>query len=236
LTQCGRCGQSENVIFSQVASSFSSLAFLASNAVAGEIYTTFPSRIDPDGTYVFYSHGLIVEGDNPRPIHERWGVYDFPALKTALAQTGSFNLIAHRRPANTAVASYAEQLESWVRRLIEGGVQPGRITIVGFSRGGEITALASSELKPLPINTVLLAPCWERGVQDQPAITFSGRFLSIFETTDIALSCRDLAARSENLASFEEVEISTGKEHGAFFKPRSEWIDPLLRRIQKAPE
>ena len=107
---------------------------------------------------------------------------------------------------------------------------------MGFSRGGHITALASSQLKPLPINTILLATCWKNGVQEQLSITFSGRFLSIYETTDIALSCGDLAARSTALTSFAEIAITTGKEHGAFYAPLPEWVEPLLHWIQQGPE
>jgi hypothetical protein len=34
--------------------------------------------------------------------------------------------------------------------------------------------------------------------------------------------------RSERPQSFEEIAISTGKLHGAFYLPLSEWISPLL--------
>ena len=207
--------------------------YFGSCSLAAEIYSDFPSHIDPDSKYVIYSHGHIVEGEIPRPTHERWGVYDFPAIKTKLAEDGSFNLIAHHRPANTDILSYVERLKSWVNRLVDAGVQPERITLVGFSRGGQITALASSDLKPLPINTALLATCWKTGVQEQLSITFSGRFLSIYETTDVALSCGDLAVRSNDLTSFEEIDITTGKEHGAFYTPLPDWIEPLVHWIQR---
>tara|TARA_R110002096_G_scaffold398424_3_gene594543 strand:+ start:1686 stop:2357 length:672 start_codon:yes stop_codon:yes gene_type:complete len=197
-------------------------------AQAGEIFTKFPTDIDADASYVIYSHGLIVEGENPTPVHPDWGMYDFPGVKTALAAGGNFHLVAHHRPRNTEVGPYVVQLQSWVRRLVLEGVKPERITLIGFSRGGEFTALAASELRPLPINTVLLATCWDHGVQDEPGIKLAGRFLSIFETTDVALTCEKLAHRSDQLTKFKEVAITTNDEHGAFFRPRAEWIDPLL--------
>ena len=209
------------------------IALLGSTAEAGEAYSEFPPNVDPDGVYVIYSHGRIVEGNNSKPVHERWGVYDFPAIKRALAKNDSFNLIARHRPENADLAGEAEQLVSWVRRLLDGGVQPENITLVGFSRGGEITAVASSQLNPLAVNTVLLATCWRGGVQERASITFSGRFLSIFETTDLAQTCERIAARSDGLVSFDEIEISTGKEHGAFYTPLQEWTGPLLRWIDQ---
>ena len=50
---------------------------------AGTIYSQFPTEIDPHGHYVFYSHGFIVEGTNPKPVHKTFGVYDFVAVKEA---------------------------------------------------------------------------------------------------------------------------------------------------------
>lgn len=43
---------------------------------------------------------------------------------------------------------------------------------------------------------------------------------------------RELAARSR-LASFEEIAISTGKKHGAFYQPMPEWVRPLPAWIDK---
>ena len=45
---------------------------------AGMVFETFPNEIKPDEKYVFYSHGYIVEGSNPKPVHPEWGIYDFP--------------------------------------------------------------------------------------------------------------------------------------------------------------
>jgi len=205
-------------------------------ALAGDLFTNFPSDIDADASYVVYSHGLIVAGESPTPVHPDWGKYDFPGIKSVLAAGGNYHLVAHHRPKNTEVGPYVEQFGNWVRLLVSKGVNPERITLIGFSRGGEITARTASELRPLPINTVLLATCWKHGIQDQPAIKLSGRFLSIFETTDVALTCEKVADRSDELTDFKEVAISTGDGHGAFFRPRSEWIDPLLSWLRNMPD
>ena len=208
------------------------LLLFAGYSYAGEIYTTFPDRIKAGEAYVFYSHGLIVEGTNPRPTHKKFGVYEFPEIKNALAKGSDFNLIAHHRPQNTKISDYKATFVSWIRTLVESGVPPSNITLIGFSRGGHITAYVSSELKELKINTVLLASCWPGGVQSEPSVTFGGHFLSIYETTDAALSCKKLADRSSALLSFDELAITTNKEHGAFFKPMEEWVTPLREWIQ----
>jgi len=45
---------------------FSMLVPIGASAV--ELYDRFPDSIHAGERYVIYSHGLIVEGDNPKPI------------------------------------------------------------------------------------------------------------------------------------------------------------------------
>jgi len=208
------------------------LLTLTGYSVAGEIYTEFPVQIHPDEKYVFYSHGLIVEGENSRPVHPKFGTYEFSLIKSMLVKDSGFNLIAHHRPQNTEINAYSKKLESWVKKLVKAGVKPNNITLVGFSRGGQITAYASSALKELKINTILLATCWPGSVQSDSTVTFAGHFLSVYETTDKALSCKKISVRSRELDSFQEIAITTGKEHGAFFKPMRKWITPVREWIK----
>ncbi len=77
------------------------------------------------------------------------------------------NLIAHHRSKNTDISDYTAMLVTWVMKLIDAGVSSNKITLIGFSRGGEITAYASSELRALNINSVLLASCWPGSVQSK---------------------------------------------------------------------
>jgi len=201
------------------------------SSAAVEIYDKFPDDIHPGERYVIYSHGMIVEGNDPKPISPLYGQYDFPAIKQSLFSSGGFNLIAFQRP-KSADDSYAETLKSWVRRLRDAGVYPSRITLVGFSRGAGLTALASNELASDGINTALLAICEGGDVAQTPGLILGGNLLSIYETSDALGTCGKLAARSR-LKSFEEVAISTGKKHGAFFQPLPEWLQPLKAWIAK---
>jgi hypothetical protein len=199
---------------------------------AAEIYDRFPDSIHASEAYVIYSHGMIVEGDDPKPISPKYGQYDFPAIKQALFSEGGFNLIAYQRP-KSLDDSYADTLKSWVRRLLDAGVKPGRITLVGFSRGAQLTALASSDLASVGINTALLAICENGDVSQTSGLILGGNLLSIYETSDELGPCGKLAARS-HLNSFKEVAISTGKKHGAFFQPLPQWLLPLKAWITKA--
>jgi hypothetical protein len=202
---------------------------ISSRAV--EIHSRFPDTVHASERYVIYSHGLIVEGDDPKPISPKYGQYDFPAIKQILFNSGGFNLIAYQRP-KSSDDSYADTLKSWVKRLLEAGVRPSRITLVGFSRGAQLTALASSGLAAEGINTALLAICEDGDVSHAPGLVLGGNLLSIYETSDELGSCRKLSARS-HLKSFKEVAISTGKKHGAFFQPLPQWIEPLKAWIAR---
>ncbi len=205
----------------------SGLIFLAFslNVFSNEIYTDFPNKVDSNQKYVFYSHGYIVEGENERPVHPRWGVYDFPSVKESLSDN-SYNLVAHHRHKNTNSFEYAKKLAKEVNSLIEAGVPPENITLVGFSRGGAITIIASNELRNEKVNFAILAGCAGL-IKTNPKIQLYGRVLSIFETSDQVGSCNFLKERSNGIKSFSEIAISTGKEHGAFYLPREEWVAPL---------
>jgi hypothetical protein len=212
---------------------FALIGLAALPAKSVEIYSEMPTVIRPNERYVIYSHGLIVEGTDPTPTSPEYGIYDFPEIKRAIFADGGFNLIAHQRPKNTDVPSYVDTLESWVRSLLEAGVRPSRITLVGFSRGSHLTAYASARVKSYGINTALLASCLDGDISGKDApLALRGHLLNIYEATDVAGSCGKLAAHS-SLASFKEIAITTGKRHGAFFQPLPEWVKPLKAWIDE---
>lgn len=211
------------IIFTILFSSFS---------YGGEIFESLPDKINSSDKYVFYSHGFIVEGIDPTPIHERWGQYNFPAIKKELADS-SYHLIATHRPAKTHPFEYAQQLSKQVTKLLKNGVPASNISLVGFSRGGFITAIASTNLKNMDINVVILAACTS-GLAKKVEIAIYGHLFSVYETSDSVGSCGDVVARSVNtVSSYKEISISTGKEHGAFFIPRKEWIAPVKAWLKR---
>ncbi len=194
---------------------------------AGKVYDNFPDQIDPNGKYVFYSHGKIVEGKNTNPISPRWGEYDFPKVKTALS-SDNYALIAYHRPKNTKPKEYSLKLSSDVKKLISLGVKAKNISLVGFSRGGEITILASNNLNNPELNIILLASC-ASFMQNKDTYKVVGNLSSIYETSDMVGSCQFLKNQSPDSSSFNEISISTGKEHGAFFTPILQWVKPVKK-------
>ena len=208
-------------------------AFAAALAAAAEVkqaapehqHADFPAAVQADARYVVYSHGRIAEGSEERPVSAEHGVYDLPAIRASLASAGDAQVIAPHRAKDADTTLAAQHLENGVRRLIAGGVKPSRITLVGFSRGGYITALASSRLADLHINTAILAICTDGDPAKVP-MTLAGNVLSIYETSDDVGSCHRLRERSR-AAQFEEIGLSTGLGHGALYRPIEAWIGPL---------
>jgi hypothetical protein len=206
------------------------LGCIALPARAAEIIDHVPSAIHANERYVIFSHGLIAEGTDAKPISPKFGLYDFPAIKQALFEGGNFNLIAIQRPKDAEFDAHVTNLVSLVQRLLDAGVKPSRITLVGFSRGGQLTAVASSHLADKGINTAIIAICMDGDFSVDAPLSLGGNFLSVYETSDELKSCSKLAKHS-HLTSFKEVSVSTGKGHGAFFEPRPEWVRPLKQWI-----
>jgi len=207
------------------------LVLLSTTSLAGEIFNEFPSNVKADEKYVFYSHGFIVEGSNPRPVNSSWGTYEFPMIKNALSDV-QYNLIAYHRAKDTKPKVFAKKLASDVRLLIKKGVPAKNISLVGFSRGGAITILTSSILANNELNFIILAGCGSY-LNDTPDLVVYGNIYSMIETSDdLVGSCQFLINRSIGVTRFIEKSISTGKEHGAFYTPLPEWIIPVKKWLK----
>lgn len=195
-------------------------------ARAGTIHTDVPEVAAPERVYLIYLHGRIIENSGPRPTDPRYGLYDYPALLEALSSRGAV-VISAQRPSGTDVNTYAGVIVSQIERLIDKGVAPSHIAVVGFSKGGGIATRVSSFLRRPEVRFVLLAACPHGPAA--PQLRLTGQVLSIHESSDtLAGSCRPLAERPEKPRSFREIQISTGKQHGAFYSPLPAWIDPAL--------
>ena len=201
------------------------LLFLSSITLAGTINTEFPNTIKSNEKYVFYAHGFIVEGDNPTPVHPRWGKYDFPTVKQALSDSG-YHLIAYHRAKGTVPKQAAKRVANDIAKLNQAGVPYSNIAIVGFSRGGAIAALTSGYVNQTDLKIIILAGC-TKYINNHPSVEVIGKVYSIYETSDQVGSCQQLIDRSAQVASFKELAITTGKEHGAFYLPRREWLKPV---------
>ncbi len=211
-----------------------SLLWLAVSTYAGaaDVHSAVPASVDSKRQYVFYLHGRIVENSGPRPVSTEYGVYDYPGILEALSSTGAA-VISAQRPPDTDVRAYAGVIVSQIERLIASGASPERITVVGFSKGGAIALHVSSFLRRPEVTYVIQAACGD-WLSTAPNLLPTGHVLSLMEKSDtLAGSCSSLRDRRPGAERFKEIQIATGRGHGAFFVPRDEWLNPTLEWISE---
>ena len=208
-------------------------AFGSADQPSGSVHADIPEEPDSTARYVFYLHGMIIENQGVRPTHPQFGVYEYEKILENLAADG-FQVISEARKEGTDVDTYAEKIAREVRYLLAKKVAPDRITVIGFSKGGVIAIVASEKLARHDVNFVFMASCgsW---LQRKESPQVAGRILSIHEKSDeIAGSCAGLFDNSKAVHETKEIMIDTGKRHGAFYLPRSEWMRPAIEWIKQS--
>jgi hypothetical protein len=201
-------------------------------AQSGAVWAGVPAQVRPDARYVIYLHGRIVEEKGRRPTDERFGIYEYQQILDTLAASGA-EVISEQRPGGTDFRAFGSHVADQVRRLLAGGVPAERIAVVGFSKGGAIAMIASALLDDARVTFVFLGSCgdWVQGRDD---LDVRGRILSIYEASDeLGTSCEPLFAQAGDPGEHREIRIDTGAGHGAFFRPRSEWLDPLFQWVER---
>jgi len=194
---------------------------------AVQILSDVPEEIDPTARYLIYLHGAIIERAGVRPTHPEFGVYEYQEILEVLAGHG-FVVISEARPAGTDGTAYAARVADQVRALIKDGVPPEHIVVVGFSKGGGIAITASSILSEDSLNFVFMGACgpW---LDSRLEIVPHGRLLALREASDdLVGSCEGLFARATSEGEQKEIILELGGGHGAFYRPRPEWIDPVV--------
>lgn len=192
-----------------------------------QILAGVPDEIAPTARCVIYLHGAIIEREGIRPTHPKFGVYEYQEILEEFASRG-FVVISEVRPAGTEVIAYAATVVDQVRTLLAAGVPPERITVVGFSKGGAIAIFTSSLLANDQVNFVFIGACGE-WLDKRPDVVPRGRLLSLREASDdLVGSCVALFARSPENGASRELTFELGGGHGAFYRPRPEWIDPVV--------
>jgi hypothetical protein len=201
-------------------------------AQRGSILGDVPAQPRPGARYLIYLHGRIIEEKGPRPTDERFGTYEYQQILDTLAASGA-DVIAEQRPQGTDFRVFGAHVADQVRRLLAAGVPAERIAVVGFSKGGGIAMIASALLQQPNVRFVFIGACgdWVKGRDDMDV---RGRILSIYEASDeLGTSCEPLFAQASAPGEHREVRIDTGAAHGAFYRPRAEWLDPLFEWVRR---
>jgi pimeloyl-ACP methyl ester carboxylesterase len=184
--------------------------------------------------HIVYLHGRIVqERQDPRPWHEEFGYYELEQILGAFRARG-FAVSGGIRPRDASVGGSADETVGEVRRLIEGGVPAGRITVVGASMGGGIALLAAARLQNADVRVAVLGTCLSSSVRALEASEGkrpAGRVLSIREASDsVTEPCEPWFSGSAGRAplAVRELVLATGLKHGFLYRPLPEWVGPVV--------
>ena len=182
--------------------------------------------------HIFYLHGKIIETQGVNANSEKFGPYKYLEIIQALEKTGA-KVHQDIRTESTNFDAYTLKLSKQISKLVESGIPPNLISVIGASKGALLAMQVSSQTI-YPINYVLLGAN-NKQIEEQYTWMLHGNVLGIYESTDkIAGKNYDhWINRSKQTSHFEQLEIKTGLGHGFLYTPRPEWLEPCLEWISK---
>jgi hypothetical protein len=191
-----------------------------------------PTSIDPDGQYMFYLHGKIIEDQGLPAVSSEFGQYRYEEILSVLRNHG-FIVISEQRLKDADTTEYARRITRQVNDLLMSDIPPGSITVVGASKGAIIASLVSAFMMNPEVNYVLLGGCYQPVVDEwiEQDISLSGNVLSIYDSSDeYASSCEQLVDFSDSaqLGQYAELVLHVGTGHGILYEPLEEWVSPTV--------
>lgn len=194
---------------------------------------SFPAKIDPANHYLFYLHGKIIEDQGLPAISPEFGEYQYAEILDALESNGLV-VISEQRLKDTDGTEYAQRIATQVGELLNAGVAPGSITVVGASKGAAITSTVSNMMSNSELNYVLLGGCYQPLIEEwmRQGLSLSGNVLAIYDSSDeYASSCQDLFDFSDGkgLGRQSEIILQVGTGHGILYVPLADWVSPTVQ-------
>lgn len=191
----------------------------------------FPISIDLSKQFLFYLHGKIIEDQGIHAVSPDYGAYEYEEILAKFASYG-FVVISEQREKNTDAMKYADRIVGQATELLNAGVSPENITVIGASKGAYIAALVSNLLKNSKVDFVLLGTCHPTTIEEwkQNRTFLFGNVLAIYDSVDeYSGSCKELFELSTRINRHEEIVLHIGAGHGILYKPLDEWILPAVQ-------
>ncbi|WDP90042.1 MAG: hypothetical protein HUN04_10105 [Desulfobacter sp.] len=202
---------------------------ILSIAFSGQASYDIPTKIDPEGRYLFFLHNYYVEKKGPD------GDCRYNDILKAFSDSG-FVVISEVRKGKIIPCQYGSKVAQQINSLLDSGVPSRNITVSGHSKGGVIALCVASELKNEKINYVIMAGCGIAGIQKYKMYpdfsNLKGRILSIYAASDtVAGSCITEFSKAAKGLSHTEVVLESADGHKLFFTPDKIWLSPVTTWI-----
>lgn len=191
--------------------------------------TLFAFESDTKEKFIFFLHNRFLEEHGLNEAHPEFGRTEYLEIIEQFEKSG-FKVISEKRNVNVNARDYALSLITQIDSLLNSGVYPENITVVGTSKGGYIAQYVSTLANNANLNFVFIASFRDDDIQTIPDINYCGNILTIYEKTDpFGVSAINRKETSSCLIKhFKEIELNTGMGHGFLFKPLKEWIEPTI--------
>lgn len=186
---------------------------------------------DENQKYVFYLHGAIVQQQGENAESSTYGKYMYHAILDSLSKNG-FNVISEVRPKDATFESYSAKVAIQVDSLLQIGIPPQNITVIGASVGAAMALEVAIIIGNRQVKYALLGICSDSSPRKYQQKKICGNFFSVYETSDGPGSCKDLLFNRSCVSGFKEVKLSMGNGHGFLYQPYKEWLHPLIQWIQ----
>lgn len=189
------------------------------------------SKSVKDKDYIFFLHNKYLETHNDGDYDTVYKTkVEYSKVLNSFRKDG-FIVISEKRKPKTDGIIYAKKVVNQIDSLINIGVEPNHITVVGTSKGGYIAQYVSTFKNNPQINYVFIGSFQESDLEEMLDINFSGNVLTIYEKSDVyGISAIKRKENSTNkINHFKEIELNNGLKHGFLYKALDEWIEPTKK-------
>ena len=180
--------------------------------------------------HIFYLHGRIVELQGPEAVSEDFGKYEFYSIIKALQDSETL-VHYHIRDEQTNFQDFCGKTSNEINQLVEEGVDPTDIAVIGASKGA-LMAMTISNMNTHLINYVLLGAN-NTQIEQENQWNLHGRVLGIYEKSDelAGKNYDHWIKRSTNAQAFDQLKINTGLGHGFLYRPLDDWLIPAKQWV-----
>lgn len=180
--------------------------------------------------YIFFFHNKFLEENAIDAVHPEYGRAQYNEILNAFT-TDHFIVVSEKRSKNTNAVTYARKMVTQIKKLIQKGVPPSNITVIGTSKGGYIAQYVSTYLANPNVNFVFIGCFRDVDLVEIPDINFCGNILTIYENSDIygVSAIRRKETSTLKINHFKEIELHTNLKHGFLYQALDQWIVPCKK-------